>query len=200
MQTNMGPARVGQWSGRAWLLLPLILSLVGCGGGSSDETPASTQATSDETPAPTPATSIPEVLQGQWETILTYVPPFYGGPYGDIPQGDGSIGITFYFSPDGRYQHVWDLAQAYFGGNCFRTAHWEEFGTVSGAGSEFTFTPGKATYSLLDSCGQTQFLDPAPVTAATHSLALDRDNTGWPILRMSFPSGELVLEKCKHCQ
>jgi hypothetical protein len=95
---------------------------------------------------------------------------------------------------------VWNLAQAYFGGNCFRTAHWEEVGTVSGTGPDFTFTPGKATYSVMDSCGKSQYLDPAPVTAASHSLALDRDNSGWPVLRMSFPTGELVLEKCKRCQ
>ena len=190
MQTNVSPAGVGKWARRAWLL-PVIISLFGCGGGgSSSETPAAAQG----------ATSVPENLRGQWETVLTYVPPFYSGPYGDIPQGDGSIGITFYFSPDGHYQHVWDLAQAYFGGNCFRTAHWEEVGTVSAAGSEFTFTPGKATYSVLDSCGKSQFLDPAPVTAASHTLTIDRDNAGWPMLRMSFPTGELVLEKCKHCQ
>ena len=192
MQTNMNPARVGQWARRA-LLLPMILSLFGCGGSGSDETPATAQSQ-------TPAASIPENLRGQWETVLTYVPPFYGGDYGNTPPGDGSIGITFYFSPDGHYQHVRDLAQAYFGGNCFRTAHWEEVGTVSGTGPEFTFTPGRAIYSVMDSCGKSQYLDPAPVTAASHSLTLDRDNSGWPVLRMSFPSGELVLEKCKHCQ
>jgi len=110
------------------------------------------------------------------------------------------IGIAFYFWPDGRYEQAWNLAQAYFGGNCLRTAHWKEVGTVSAAGSEFTFIPGKATYWALDSCGQNQYLDPAPVTATNHSLTLDRDNSGWPVLRMSFPSGELVLEKCKRCQ
>jgi hypothetical protein len=192
MQTNMGPAGVGTRARRAWLL-PLVLALFGCGGGSSDETPA-------QAPTPTQAASVPEYLRGQWETVLTYVPPFYSGPYGDIPQGDGSIGVAFYFSPEGHYQHVWNLAQAYFGGNCFRTAHWEEVGTLSSAGAEFTFNPAKATYSSMDSCGRTRFLDPAPVTAASHSLTLDRDNSGWPILRMSFPAGELVLEKCKRCQ
>ena len=45
MQTNMSPAGVGKWARRTWLL-PLILSLFGCGGGgSADETPASVQAT-----------------------------------------------------------------------------------------------------------------------------------------------------------
>ena len=188
MQTNTSPARVGPWARRAWAL-PLVLSLFGCGGGGSSDTPESAQAA-----------AIPENLRGQWETVLTYVPVFYSGPYGDIAPGDGSLGVTFYFSPDGHYQHVWDLAQAYFGGNCFRTAHWEESGTVSGTGPDYTFTPGKATYSALDSCGQAKVLDPAPVTAATHSLAVGRDNAGWPLLRMSFPTGDLVLEKCKHCQ
>ena len=191
MQTNLSSARLSKWARRVWLL-PLILSLLGC-GGSSD-------TTSGAAPGSTQGTSIPENLRGQWETILTYVPAFYSGPYGDIPQGDGSIGIAFYFWPDGRYQHVWNLAQAYFGGNCFRTAHWEEVGTVSSAGSEFTFTPSKATYSVMDSCGQSKYLDPAPVTAASHSLTLDQDNSGWPLLRMTFPSGELVLEKCRRCQ
>ena len=188
MQTNIGPAAIGTWARRTWVL-PLILSLFACGG------------TSEEAAAPAAqAASIPEDLRGQWETILTYVPAFYSGPYGDIPPGDGSIGISLYFWPDGRYQHAWNLAQAYFGGNCFRTAHWEEVGTVSGTGPEFTFTPGKATYSVLDSCGKSQSLDPAPVAPASHSLALGRDGAGWPQLQVGFPTGELVLEKCKHCQ
>jgi hypothetical protein len=172
-------------------LLLLIYSLFGCGGSSDTTTDA---------PGSKPAASIPENLRGQWETILTYVPPFYSGPYGDIPQGDGSIGITLYFWPDGRYQYVWNLAQAYFGGNCFRTAGWDEHGTVSSAGAVFTFNPGRATYTAMDSCGQSKFLDPAPVTAASHTLTLDHDNTGWPLLRMSFPQWELVLEKCRRCQ
>ena len=71
---------------------------------------------------------------------------------------------------------------------------------MSGTGSEFTFSPGRASYLSTDSCGQSKILDPAPVTAASHTLTLDRDNSGWPILRMSFPNGELVLEKCKRCQ
>jgi hypothetical protein len=200
MQTNRSSAGLGEWARRVWLA-PLILSLFGCGGSSGDATSdAVSDVTSDVPPASTPATSIPEDLRGQWETILTYVPPFYSGPYGDIPQGDGSIGISFHFWPDGRYQHVRNLAAAYFGGNCFRTSQWEEVGTISSAGSEFTFSPGKATYLVTDSCGQSQYLDPAPVTAASHTLKLDRDNSGWPLLRMSFPSGELVLEKCRRCQ
>jgi len=54
-------------------------------------------------------------------------------------------------------------------------------------------------YSALDSRGRAPFLDPAPVAPASHTLRLDRDNTGWPLLRASFPTGELVLEKCRRC-
>jgi hypothetical protein len=160
----------------------------------------STPSDAAQAPASTPAASIPEGLRGQWETVLTYVPPFYSGPYGDMPPGDGSIGVSFYFWPDGRYKHTRNLAATYFGGNCFRTSQWEEVGTVSGVGSEFTFNPGKATYLVTDSCGKSQYVDPAPVAADSHTLKLDQDGSGWPLLRMSFASGELVLEKCRHCQ
>ena len=71
MQTNMNPAGVGKWARRAWLL-PLILSLFGCGGGgSADETPASVQATGGgggETGQPTstpPATTSPPATTDQ---------------------------------------------------------------------------------------------------------------------------------------
>jgi hypothetical protein len=188
MQTSMSPGALGRWTRRAWAL-PLVISLFGCGGGGS----------SDSTPAPAQPTSIPEDLRGQWETVLAYVPPFYSGPFGGTPQGDGSLGIIFNFSAEGHYQHSWSLAQAYFGGNCFRTAQWNEAGTLSIAGSEYTFNPGKATYAAMDSCGQSQYVDPAPVAPADHTLTLDRDPAGWPLLRMSFPDGELVLEKCRQC-
>lgn len=167
----------------------LFSSLAGCGGGGSSDAPAAAQAT-----------PIPEELRGQWETILTYVPGFYGGPYGGAPQGDGSLGITFTFGADGRYQHVWQLIQAYFGGNCFRNGHWDESGTLSGTGPEFTFTPGHASFIGSDSCGKFQHIDPVPVTAASHGMVLDHDNTGWPLLRISFPTGDIVFEKCRRCQ
>jgi hypothetical protein len=200
MQANSNGGGLGKWIGRAWLL-PLMFSLFACGGGggdSSDATPGTGQPPTQQPPAQ--GTSIPENLRGQWETILTYVPAFYSGPYGDIPQGDGSIGITLYIYPDGSYHHYWNLAQTYFGGNCFRSAGWDEVGTMSGDGSSYTFNPTKATYTAVDSCGQSKFLDPAPVSPATHTLTLSQDNTGWPVLTVSFPSGDLVLERCRKCQ
>ena len=190
MQTNSNPARMRQRIGRAWLL-SLIVALAACGGGGSG---------GEETAAAAQGAAVPEGLVGQWETVMTYVPPFYSGPYGDVPNGDGAIGITLVFTADGRYRHVWNLTSAYFGGNCFRTGGWDEFGTVGGTGPDFTFNPAKASYIQTDTCGQNKFLDPAPVTTASHTLKLDLDATGWPILRMSFPTGELVLEKCRHCQ
>jgi hypothetical protein len=196
MQANSRFAGLGKWARRVWLL-PLMLSLLGCGGGGDGSTDTTTGAAQQP---PTQATSIPQNLQGQWETILTYVPAFYSGPFGGTPQGDGSLGITFNFYPDGSYHHFWNLAQAYFGGNCFRSAGWDEVGTMSGDGATFTFNPAKATYTQMDSCGQAKYLDPAPATPASHTLTLEQDNTGWPLLRMSFPQGDIVFEKCRHCQ
>ena len=192
MHTNLNRRRAGiTYQGRLLWLAPLILALFGCGGGGSNDTTAV-----DE---PVQPASIPQPLAGQWETILTYVPPFYSGPYGAVPNGDGSLGITLVLTADGRYRHVWNLASAYFGGNCFRTGGWDEFGTVSGTGSDFTFNPTKASYIQTDTCGQNRFLDPAPVAPASHTLQIEHDNAGWPLLRMSFPNGDIVLEKCRHC-
>lgn len=164
-----------------------ILMLFGCGGGGS----------SNDTP---PTASVPENLRGQWETVLTYTPAFYGGPLIGTPEGDGSIGVMFYIGPDGRYQHRWMLSMAYFGGNCFRTARWDEFGTLSGGDSNFTFNPAKASFSQLDTCGQSKNIDSVPVIPADHRLTPGQDNAGWPMLRMGFPNGDLVLEKCRRCQ
>lgn len=203
MQTKMSLVGLGQWAIR-YGLFPLILSLFGCGGGGGGSPDAAPDVTTDAAPAPAPtptqAASIPEELRGRWEAILTYVPPYYVSPYGTVPEGDASLGVAFYFYPDGRYEHAWNSLQTYFSGNCIRTGHWEEAGTLSSAGSEFTFSPGKASFWQTDTCGQFKFLDPAPVAAASHTLTFDRDNTGWPLLRMSFSSGELVLEKCRRCQ
>jgi len=116
-----------------------------------------------------------------------------------VPNGDGALGITLVLTADGRYRHVWNLTSAYFGGNCFRTGGWDEFGTVSGTGADFTFNPTKASYIQTDTCGQNKFLDPAPVAPASHTLKLEHDNDGWPLLRITFPTGDIVLEKCRHC-
>ena len=136
-----------QWARGLWLL-PLVLSLLGCGGGGSSDpapvggpgsTPESTpyptpnpvpDPASNPTPDPAPVATIPEAFRGTWEVILTYVPPFYSGPYGSIPEGDGSIGITFWFGADGSYQHNWNLMRAYFGGLCFQTSQWRETGST----------------------------------------------------------------------
>jgi hypothetical protein len=196
MNTNRNRCPVGIASaGRLLWPTPLLVALFGCGGGGSADAPAAdTTATAQAQPA-----SIAQPLTGQWETILTYVPPFYSGPYGDVPNGDGAVGITLVLTADGRYRHVWNLTSAYFGGNCFRTGGWDEFGTVSGTGPDFTFTPTKASYIQTDTCGQNKFLDPAPVAPASHVLKLEHDNTGWPQLRITFPTGDIVLEKCRHC-
>jgi hypothetical protein len=192
---NRFPAGIAAERRLLWLA-PLILALFGCGGGGSADVTAGDATAVD---AQAPPASIAEPLTGQWETILTYVPPFYSGPYGDVPNGDGAIGITLVVTADGRYRHVWNLTSAYFGGNCFRTGGWDEFGTLSGTGPEFTFNPTKASYIQTDTCGQNKFLDPAPVAPASHTLAIEHDNTGWPLLRITFPTGDIVLEKCRHC-
>jgi len=195
MHTNRNrPTGIASKRRLLWLA-PLVLALFGCGGG-GDAPAADAQAQGGDAPAQ-PA-SIPEPLTGQWETILTYVPPFYSGPYG-LPDGDGALGITLVLTADGRYRHVWNLTSAYFGGNCFRTGGWDEFGTLSGTGTDFTFNPTKASYIQTDTCGQNKFLDPAPVAPASHTLKLEHDNTGWPLLRITFPTGDIVLEKCRHC-
>jgi hypothetical protein len=184
---------------RLLCLAPLLAALFGCGGGGSANAPAG-DAQAQPGGAPAQPASIPEPLTGQWERILTYVPPFYSGPYGDVPNGDGSIGITLVLTADGRYRHVWNLSSVYFGGNCIRTGGWDEFGTVSGTGaSDFTFSPTKASYVQTDTCGQFKLLDPAPATPASHTLKIEHDNTGWPLLRITFPTGDIVLEKCRHC-
>lgn len=193
MQTNTNPDGPSRWMRRAWLL-PMIVALVGCGGGGpSDPTQGPAQD-------PQQAEPIPEELRGRWDSIHTYVPPDFISQYGIVAGNDGSLGIAFYFHADGRYEHKWDLLKIYYGGNCIRTGEWQENGTLTSAGAEFTFNPGRATYMQTDTCGQFKYLDPAPAVPANHTLTLDRDATGWPLLRMGYPTGELVLEKCRRCQ
>ena len=119
MHTNRNPYLVGIASASRLLwLAPLTLALFGCGGGGSGGGSSADATAADAQAQPA---SIPESLTGQWEAILTYVPAFYSGPFGDVPNGDGAIGITLVLTADGRYRHVWNLTSAYFGGNCFRT-------------------------------------------------------------------------------
>ena len=178
------------------VLIALVLALFGCGGGGGGGGESSDPAAGAEPP---PSAVIPEELRVRWDTILTYVPPNFVSQFGTVAGNDGSLGVAFFFHPDGRYEHRWNVLQVYFGGNCIRTGEWQENGTLASAGEEFTFNPGRATYIQTDSCGEFKYLDPAPVEPANHALTLDRDATGWPLLRVSYPTGELVLEKCRQC-
>ena len=197
MQSNpiVTRAQVGRWARRLWAA-PLLLALFGCGGGGSGGTPDATAGAQGST--------LPQALVGQWEVVLAYVPVSYTGQVGGTTPGDGSLGITLVLTADGRYRHVWNSSQAYFNGNCFRTGGWDEHGVVNGPGAgtaaNFTFTAAKATYMQTDTCGQNKYVDPVPgLTPGTHTLTIEHDNTGWPLLRMSWPTGDIVLEKCRHC-
>ena len=222
MQTNMSPAGVGTWVRRAWLL-PLVLSLFGCGGGgSADQTTASVQAAGGgggETDRPTstppattsspattspPATStaLPTDLIGQWKTTLGYIPAYYTGL---VPLSTtdfiGSIAITVYFQSDGAYQFDLSTASRYFGGNCFRTTQWSETGGASVVGASLTFTSTHASNIITDSCGKFQYIDPAPTGTATYAMTHEQDPTGWPLLRLRIAGADdLVLEKCRDCR
>jgi len=180
-------------------LIALVLALFGCGGGGGGGGGGGESSDPAAGAAPPPSAVIPEELRGRWDATLTYVPPNFISQFGTVSGNDGSLGVAFFFHPDGRYEHKWDLLQVYFGGNCIRTGAWQENGTLASAGAEFTFNPGRATYLQTDTCGQFKYLDPAPVAPGNHALTLDRDATGWPLLRVSYPTGELVLEKCRQC-
>lgn len=164
--------------------LALLLVLAGCSSDGTDQ------------PSGTP---LPDELVGQWQTVLTYVPAYWEGV---IPTADfnGSLGIFFYFWPDGRYQLDLNSALTYFGGNCFRTTRRIELGSVSMAGSVLTFHAARATSSILDSCGETKLEEVDPGDPGTISVTHEQDPAGWPLLRLSLPSGEdLLLEKCRDC-
>jgi len=165
-------------------LLTLLPSLVGCGGG------------------PSAAPSTPEELRGQWQTFLNSSPTYY--PYDGAPPpavtGGATLGVFYFFWPDGRYEHVWNLAMSYFDGACFYTARWRELGTVRIAGPRFTFTPTQASHSVLDSCGASSYVNPAPARIVNLDVSREQDQTGWPFLRLGLPTGEeLLLEKCRDC-
>ena len=183
-------------------LTPLVAALAACGGGgSSDPAPGADPAGGA---GGAQAATVPADLVGQWEVVLAYVPVSYTGQATGTTPGDGSLGITLVLTADGRYRHVWNSSQAYFNGNCFRTGGWDEHGTINGpaagTAADFTFTAAKATYIQTDTCGQNKYLDPVPgLKPGTHTLTIEHDNTGWPLLRFTFPTGDIVLEKCRHC-
>lgn len=165
------------------LLLSLLLLLVACGGNLG-------------------GTPVPTELRGQWQTYIHSIPTYYPYPRSvPIQPGENSLlGIFFYFWPDGRYQHVWNLTQTYYGGNCFRTMRWDELGMVRIAEPSFTFQPNKATLSVLDSCGTASLNQFRPQTF-TLNVSPDQDQAGWPHLRVYLPSGEeLLMEKCRDCK
>jgi len=160
-----------------FILLPLLVAA--CGAGESQ-------------PGDPTRTPPPDDLVGQWKTTLTYVPAYYAGAVGSsVGNGDfiGSLGITLYLSTDGSYQFELDTATT-IGGVCFRTTVWTETGVVNVAGSDITFTSTHAASSILDSCGQAEYKDPAPTGSATYAMALEQDQTGAPVLHLRLPTGE----------
>lgn len=124
------------------VLVPLLLLPFGCTtsgpGGQSD----------DPTGSP-----VPLELQGNWQSILTYIPAYYTGVVANDDFG-GTLGVFFYFYPDGRYQYDLNTALTYFNGNCFRNTSWSETGTLEIDGAQWTLTPNHASYTQPDSCGE----------------------------------------------
>lgn len=113
----------------------------------------------------------------------------------------GTLGVFYYFYPDGRYQYDLNTLPTYFNGNCFRTTGWTETGVVNIDGSHWTLTPSHAFYTQLDSCGEAQFIDPAAAVVATLAVTPDQDETGRPLLRIVLPNGEeLVLKRYRDCE
>ncbi|TWT45122.1 hypothetical protein RAS1_15440 [Phycisphaerae bacterium RAS1] len=146
------------------------------------------------------AEPIPAELVGPWRTILTYVPAYYTWI---IDPGDflGSIGVTYNFTADGQYRYELDTAATYFGGMCFRSSSWTEWGAIGVGGPEIAFDPTRATNVGTDSCGDYVFDDNAPTQKATLTYTLEQDAAGQTLLRLRFPSGEeVVLERCADCQ
>jgi hypothetical protein len=149
-------------------------------------------------PGPAPAKPIPSELVGPWRTILTYVPPMYTGI---IDPGDfsGSLGVTYTFAADGQYRYELNTARAYFGGLCFGSSSWTEWGALGVAGSEISFKPSRATNVASDTCGEWVLDDNAPTQESTLVFSIEQDAAG-PLLRLRFPAGdEVLLERCRDC-
>jgi hypothetical protein len=168
--------------------------LVGIGDPAAPGTPVT-----PGTPG-TPGTSIPKELVGKWQSILAYVPANYQGL---LPIRDfiGSYGIFYYFTADGQYQVDLRALANYYDFACYANDHRREWGTVEIAGVDYTFRPTHAFESNFDSCGESEYLDPAPTQVQTVKLMREVDAAGWPYLRLIFPDGEeLLLEKCRDCE
>lgn len=153
-----------------------------------------------DTPTQTQPPRVPAELTGYWRTILTYLPGYYTWI---IDPGDfsGSIGATYYFGADGQYRYDLDTASTYFGGMCFRSSSWSEWGTFTIAETGLALAPARASNVGSDTCGEWVLDDNAPTKASTLSFTIERDATGAPQLRLRFPSGEdVLLERCRDCE
>ena len=150
-----------------------------------------------DTPSGSP---VPEELTGKWQSITTYLPANFENI---IPLRDfiGSFGIFYYFTVDGQYQFDLRAMASYFDHMCYINDHRQEWGIVQIAGPNFTFHPMHAYESDFDSCGESQYIDPAPTETRTMTLVPEFDATGWPYLHLIFPDGEEVwLERCRDCE
>ena len=149
---------------------------------------------------PVVGSPVPEELTGQWQSILAYVPANYEGL---LPIRDfiGSYGVFYYFTADGQYQIDLRAMASYYDFLCYFNDHRREWGTVEIEGADYTFHPAHAFESDFDSCGNAEYIDPAPTQAQTVTLIPEFDATGWPLLRLIFADGEeLILERCRDCE
>lgn len=175
------------------LLLSLLLLLVACGGA-------------DLTPISTP---LPEELQGQWQTAIASFPgidytrfiyPSFNLPID--PSGlniqNSTLGIIFFFYPDGHYQHMWTWRIKEYA--CTTVLQWWERGTVSLVGSALTLKPSEAKNGMANDCTGVDMHGPAQGKARTLNVKSDQDDTGWPLLLLGYPGGDLTLEKCRECE
>lgn len=176
----------------AWSLLCGAVFFIGC---SSVGDPL--VGVDDPVPAGSP---VPDELVGKWQSILTYVPANYQGA---LPIRDfmGSYGVFYFFTADGQYQIDLRAMANYYDFMCYFNEHRQEWGTVEIVGADYTFHPAHAFESDFDSCGDAEYIDPAPTQAKTATLIPEFDAAGWPLLRLIFPDGEeVVLERCRDCE
>lgn len=172
------------------LFLPLILVLFGCGSGLLGAV----------------GSPVPAEMQGQWQTNIAGPPDLSGfldpgivdpPPYGQNARTD--LGIGFYFFPNGRYQRVLIYKISYLY-TCILVQQWYEEGAVRIEGSSFSFYPSKATLSKGGNCAGTISNSPVQGQPFTLTITPDQDQTGWPLLHLGYPGGDLLLEKCRDCK